>query len=323
MGALVTHHFLFTTEVVSPLELDDYSGSALRGNLFNGVWGRFCNNKAAPTCSACPLHTMCPVSALVAPLREENQRGQDIPRPYVILPPLGDARRYEPGSQLIFGITLFGSIVQFFPYMVMAATTLETRGLGRKLSENQGQRGRFKIKEIASYNPVSSERQAIYQRGKPLVEVPTLPVRPTDVANRAATLPTEKITINFLTPTRILYKEKLVHHAAFYPFVQRLLDRLIALEQEYGNGDPTPYAQELVERAKEIACVEDLTHWEDLHSYTNRLKRTTPIGGIQGKATFVGDLTPFRELLAWGELIHVGKSAVKGNGWYRIEIPST
>ena len=35
-------------------------------------------------------------------------------------------------------------------------------------------------------------------------------------------------------------------------------------------------------------------------------------------ATFVGDLAPFRELLAWGELIHVGKSAVKGNGYYKI-----
>lgn len=89
MGSLVSHHFLFTTEVVSPLELDEHSGSALRGSFFDAVWTRFCNNKAALTCAACPLHTMCPVSALVAPLREENERGRDIPRPYVILPPLG------------------------------------------------------------------------------------------------------------------------------------------------------------------------------------------------------------------------------------------
>jgi len=95
MGALVTHHFLFTTEVVSPLELDEHSGAALRGNFFDAVWTRFCNNKAAPTCADCPLHSMCPVSTLVAPLREENERGRDIPRPYVILPPFG-ARHYEP-----------------------------------------------------------------------------------------------------------------------------------------------------------------------------------------------------------------------------------
>src|SRR2546428_1039288 len=45
MRGLVTHHFLFITEVISPLELDDHSGAALRGNLFDAVWGRFCNNK--------------------------------------------------------------------------------------------------------------------------------------------------------------------------------------------------------------------------------------------------------------------------------------
>lgn len=321
MGALVTHHFLFTTEVVSPLELDEHSGAALRGNFFDAVWTRFCNNKAAPTCADCPLHSMCPVSTLVAPLREENERGRDIPRPYVILPPLG-ARHYEPGEQLIFGITLFGSIVQFFPYIIMATKALEAKGLGRRLNENQGQRGRFKIKQIESYNPVSAERKVIYRIGKPLVEVPTLSVTSMDISARAAVLSAERITINFLTPTRILYKEKLVHHAAFFPFLLRLLERLKVLEQTYGieeGQSSVSLCEGLDLLASDVVCAEDNTHWEDLHSYSQRLKRATPIGGIQGKATFTGNLTPFRELLAWGELIHVGKNTVKGNGWFRIE----
>jgi len=321
MGALVTHHFLFTTEVVSPLELDKHSGAALRGNFFDAVWTRFCNNKAAPTCAICPLHSMCPVSALVAPLREENERGRDIPRPYVILPPL-DARHYEPGEQLIFGITLFGSIVQLFPYIIMATKTLEANGLGRRLSENQGQRGRFKIKQIESYNPVSAERQVIYKAGKPLVETPTLSVSSTDVSIRAGTLPAKRITINYLTPTRILFKEKLVHHAAFRPLIQRLLERLTALERAYGLEEAvglTDRWRELVELADHIECSDDTTQWEEVKSYSRRLLHTTPISGIQGRATFQGDLAPFHELLVWGELIHVGKNAVKGNGWYRIE----
>ncbi|HEX6480045.1 MAG TPA: CRISPR system precrRNA processing endoribonuclease RAMP protein Cas6 [Ktedonobacteraceae bacterium] len=322
MGTLVTHHFLFIAEVVTPLELDDHCGAALRGNFFDAVWKRFCNNKEAPTCAACPLHTMCPVSALVAPLREENERGRDISRPYVILPPLGDARRYAPGEQLIFGITLFGSIVQFFPYLIMATSALESKGLGHRLEENQGQRGRFKIKRIESYHPFNGERQVIYQAGKSLVDVPTLTVTPIDVSARAKTLPEEKITLNFLTPTRILYDEKLVHHAAFGPLVQRLLERLGTLEQAYGTEEgqsPAHRWRELVQLTKDVECVEDNTCWEDLRSYSSRTKRTTPISGIQGRAIFVGNLTPFQELLAWGELIHVGKNTVKGNGWFRIE----
>lgn len=115
MGTLVTHHFLFTTRVVRPLELDEHSGSALRGNLFEAVWQRYCTNKAAPSCAACPLHTACPVSTLVAPLREENVRGRDIPRPYVILPPLEGARRLAPGERLTFGLTLWAPSLSSCP----------------------------------------------------------------------------------------------------------------------------------------------------------------------------------------------------------------
>lgn len=320
MGILTTHHFLFTTEVITPLGFDEHSGSALRGSFFNAVWQRFCNNKSSPTCAACPLHTMCPVSSLVAPLREENPRGRDIPRPYVILPPMG--QRYEPGSQLSFGITLFGSIVQLFPYIIMASRLLESTGMGRKLDENRGQRGKFKIKHIESYNPIKNERQIIYQEGKPKVDIPAVTVTTADVLARAQSLPNDKITLNFLTPTRILSREKLVHRAAFLPLVQRLLERLSALEKAYGieeAQEPTATRRELVELADQIECCDDSTHWEDVQSYSRRQNRTTPIGGIQGKATFKGDLAPFRELLVWGELIHVGKNAVKGNGWYRIE----
>lgn len=321
MGSLITHHFLFTTEVITPVELDEHSGSSLRGSFFDAVWRRFCNNKVALTCADCSLHSMCPVSALVAPLREENERGRDIPRPYVILPPLG-ARHYETGEQLIFGITLIGNIVQFFPYIIMATKALEANGLGRRLNENQGQRGRFKIKQIESYHPVSAERKVVYQSGKPLVEVPTLSVTSMDISKRAAALSAEKISIHFLTPTRILYKDKLVHHAAFLPLLLRLLERLKVLEQTYGvleGQSSVSEWEELVQLANDIVCVEDNTHWEDLKSYSNRLKRTTPIGGIQGKATFTGNLAPFRELLSWGELVHVGKNTVKGNGWFKIE----
>lgn len=320
MGVLTTYHFLFTTEVITPLGFDEHSGSALRGSFFNAVWERFCNNKSSPTCAVCPLHTMCPVSSLVAPLREENQRGRDIPRPYVMLPPMG--QRHEPGSQLSFGITLFGTIVQLFPYIIMASRVLESTGLGRKLDENRGQRGKFKIKQIESYNPINDERQIVYQQGKPKVDVPVVTVTTADVSKRAQSLPTDEFTLNFLTPTRILTREKLVHHAAFLPLVQRLLERLTALEQAYGIEEAhglTTRWRELVELANQIECSDDNTHWEEVQSYSRRQLRATPIGGIQGKATFKGDLAPFRELLVWGELIHVGKNAVKGNGWYRIE----
>src|SRR5437868_4427314 len=200
MAGLVTHHFLFTTEVIAPIELDEHSGAALRGNLFEAVWGRFCTNKASPTCAQCPLHAVCPVSALVAPLREEHPRGRDIPRPYIVLPPLDSAKRYEAGQKLTFGLTLFGSIIQLLPYIMLSIEPLEATGIGHRLQEHSGGRGRFRVKKVESYHPFNYKRQVIYEAGRPLVETPTLSVTAADVAARAVSLSKERITLNFLTP---------------------------------------------------------------------------------------------------------------------------
>ena len=312
------HHFLFTVEVVTPIELDEHSGSALRGSFFEAVWRRFCTNKESLTCVECPLHTICPVSALVAPLREENLRGRDIPRPYVILPPIGQKRRYEIGSQLIFGLTLFGSIVQLLPYIMLSAHELEENGIGRKLGENKWRRGRYTIIQVESCHPFNSQREMIYQAGRTLVNAPTLAVTAIDVANRALNLSTEHLALDFLTPTRLTDREKLVHQPAFRPLIQRLSERLAALTETYGGQSTVNLSNDMVQQATSITCTEDHTHWEDVQSYSHRQQRHTPVSGFVGRATFVGDLAPFRELLTWGELIHVGKSAVKGNGWYKI-----
>lgn len=321
MGTLVTHHFLLKTRVTRPLELEEHSGSALRGNLFEAVWQRFCTNKAAPTCAACPLHAHCPVSALVAPLREENNRGRDVPRPYVILPPLESERRFAPGESLTFGFTLFGKIIELLPYILLVTSTLEAAGLGRRLSENRGQRGTFEIQQIEAYHPLTGVQHTVWRAGKIQAEVPALGVNALDVRKRAAELPTESITLRFLTPMRLIQDEHPLYRPAFQPLIARLLERLAALEQVYGQDEgesPSARWEDLTRRASTIVCTDDQARWEQVRSYSRRTRYSSQIGGFVGSATFTGDLAPFRELLAWGELIHVGKNTVKGSGWYRI-----
>ncbi|MBA2287468.1 MAG: CRISPR system precrRNA processing endoribonuclease RAMP protein Cas6 [Ktedonobacteraceae bacterium] len=319
---LTTHHFLCTAQVERPLELDDHSGSALRGTLYEAIWRRFCTNKSAPTCADCQLHLVCPVSAIVAPLREEHPRGRDIPRPYIMLPPLGTARRYAPGETLIFGITLFGSIVQLLPYIIMSVTMLEKDGLGRRLPENKGERGTFRIQHIEAYHPLTTERQRIYQAGKALVKASPLSVCADDVAARANTLPTDRITLDFLTPTRLKSQEKFVSRVEFLSLIQRLTERLQELDTAYGDPATPPIVEDrarLVQLAAEITCEEDSTNWQEVLSHSRRQHGFMHISGFTGKATFTGDLAPFRDILVWGALTHVGKSTVKGNGWYTIE----
>jgi hypothetical protein len=100
-----------------------------------------------------------------------------------------------------------------------------------------------------------------------------------------------------------------------------LLERSLALERYYGDQKITLTRDEKMDwldLADSIRCSNDQTSWLELKSYSNRQKRSTPIGGLVGSATFEGNLMPFLDLLVLGELIHVGKNVVKGDGWYKI-----
>ena len=317
--ALITHHLRFIARAATPLELDAQGGAAIRGALTTALWERFCANKAAPACAPCPLVRVCPVAFLVAPLREDDQKGGDQrPRPYTVRPPLDGARTYAPGDPLAFELTLIGQAAQLFPYVVLAAQALEEHGLGRRLPALNGRRGRLEILEIAAVNPLTGAQQTLYERGKRTVQAPGLPITPDDVRAYAATLPGDRITLAFRTPLRLIDDQQLVKRITLRPLIQRLMRRLDDLCIAYGDGPLRIDFRALLDQAAQVQTIDDCTRWVDVVSFSSRQRRSTPIGGLVGSATFAGDLTNLRELLVWGSLIHVGKNAVKGDGWYQI-----
>jgi hypothetical protein len=334
---LKAHLLRFHALAVDLIQFDQHAGSAVRGALFGALWGRFCVNQAASSCATCPLRATCPVASLVAPLRDENPRGRDIPRPFVIRPPLpavqasnGLPMRLETGQPFTLGLTLIGSAANLLPYVVAAAQVMENLGIGRPSSTNSGRRGRFKLEAIEGVDPFGERRQRLYTRGEKQVALPGLAVTSEGVATRADALPSDRLALRFLTPTRLIAEGQLVRRPDAAVLVRRLADRLEALEREYGEpGDPGAEGEDtwrarrlMVERhAPSMRTVADETRWVDVASYSARQRRATPIGGFVGRAVFEGDLGPLRELLVWGEVLHAGKNAVKGDGLYRIEPP--
>jgi hypothetical protein len=311
----------FTVRAITPLELDEHSGASLRGNFFNAIWQGFCQNHKAPSCAVCPLHTICPVSAIIAPLREDNIWGHDIPRPYVIDPPMG-RRRYQPEECFSFGMTFIGTSIQYLPYIMLSIGQLEQKGLGRRLADNRGQRGCFQVECIESYHPFTSQSQTIYAEGRAKVDVPALSITGEECEERARHLNREQITLHFLTHMRLVDREHLVKRASFRPLFQRLLERCLALERTYGSQENLLADGErraLLQQAEAVQCIHDQTWWEELTSYSSYRKRGTPLSGWLGTATFQGDLQPFLKFLVLGELVHAGKNIVKGCGRYTIE----
>ena len=320
MENFTTHQLHFTCEVQTLILLNEHQGSAIRGALFYALRNQFCYSKKTKNCGECAIWATCPICFLVATRNPEGKRGVDVPRPYVIEPPLDGKTRYEPGETLEFGLTMFAQALSFFPYVVLGSQALERGGLGKKLRREDGRwrRGTFAIREIGALNRLSGERQPVLRTGDTMVSVPELPVTNEQVLARAAQLPRNRITLVFKTPTRIIERSKLQHHPTFRPLIQRLHGRLRDLTREFTD---TPWEfdfRQVMAQAEAVQVVDDRTRWVELDSYSTRLGRATPRGGLVGRVTFAGDLEPFLPWLVWGEIVHVGKDAVKGNGWYEI-----
>jgi hypothetical protein len=320
---LTTHHLTFTATAITPLELDDQAGASIRGAVVGGLWERFCANRAAPTCAACPLTAVCPVAELVAPMRADGEPGgEQRPRPYVVQPPIGTSHQYDIGATLAFGLALIGPAARLFPYVFMAAQEIEHSGLGRRLQANNGRRGALQIAEIAAVNPLNGTHQTLYQHGQPHVQTPGLPVDADAVAAYAATLPTDRLTLHFHTPLRLTEKRdgetRLVHRFDPQPFFSRLAWRLDELARAYGGGAALSNYADLPRLVEQLRVVDDTTRWVDVVSYSSRTRSRTPIGGLVGAVTLEGELADLRELLVWGSLLHVGKNAVKGDGYYTL-----
>ena len=316
---LVAYHFCVRATTTEQLQLPEHTGSSLRGAFFEALWGRFCVNKQAPTCVDCPLVNACSVSGLVAPLRNEAPRGRDVPRPYAIRPPVEHARTLKPGDQFSFGLTLFGCRLDLFPYVAMALQLMAQSGTGRRTQENNWRRGRFTVDEIQAINLLSGESKLVQASASNRVIVPDLPTTWVDAEALAATLPSDRVTLHFLTPLRLTDQQKLVKHSLLRPLVERLLERHDFLASEYGGqAFACDERNHLIELASAAEVLQDTTTWEDVSSYSRRQGKSTPIGGLMGAITFGGKLRPLLPLLAWGMVLQAGKDTTKGNGVYSM-----
>ncbi len=319
MDHFTAHRLRFECEVVTPLRLNEHTGSAIRGAFFHALWNQFCMNHEAPGCAACPLAATCPVAFLVSTLDDKSDRGANVPRPYTIQPPLDGKTDYAPGETLTFGLTMYARALNLFPYVVLAMQRLERGGLGKPIKESNYRRGMFRVRQVWAENPLTGERREVLRQGENMVQVPDVPITNEQISNlKSQFSSTNRLTIEFLTPLRLVDHEQLVKHIAFRPFVQRLHQRLRQLAAEYSD---TPLAFDLrtvMDQAEAVRVVCDETRWVELESYSTRLNRATPIGGLIGRVTFEGEYAPFWPELLWGQFTHVGKDAVKGNGMYRV-----
>ncbi|TAK33658.1 MAG: CRISPR system precrRNA processing endoribonuclease RAMP protein Cas6 [Chloroflexota bacterium] len=321
MDGFVAYVLRVTAQVRSTIVLNEHPGSILRSTFSHALRHRFCLDRCRSCCAFCMHELSCPVSMLASCAEEVDECGRDIPRPFVIVPPMDGKATYQPGELFEFGVTVFGNVMSLFPYVVTGLKAMSESGIGRHVTGRAKRRhhGRIQVRQITAVNPLMDTGQIVLTDKDHLINLPaTGGVTHEDVLSRAAALPPDRVSLELVTPLQLVDDERPVRPLRFAPLVRNLLDRLEALGQYYGTGGPLVDHAELARGARQVRVEKDQTRWVVPKSCGARQRYNTPDGGFVGRVTFAGNLEPFLPWLIWGEAVHVGADTTRGNGIIRV-----
>ncbi len=311
-------HYRFHLTPLEPLEMPaGNKGSSIRGG-FGTIFRRLVCIDLRLECAACNLRYTCPYTRVfnpfVPPEADRLSKNQNIPRPFVVKPPLESKTRYLPGEPLVFDFVVVGEAIDYLLYFVVAFRELGEGGFGLN-------RARCVLSSIEALG-LDGEVSAVYDGREGIVCPPQENLSwQALTAQAAAFSDLREITAHFLTPTTLKAEGEMVAVPQFPAFIKRLRDRVNALAYFYCNKALDLDFKELGWRAEKVKEVAVRSRWID-RSRRTRKGMTQDLSGFVGEVTYRGDLEPFLPLLLLGEHVHVGKGAAFGNGWYQLGLPA-
>lgn len=292
---------------------------AYKGALLRGGFG-YAFQRATSACPrSCWGHSASCTAAMICPYRQyfepsrETQGGalhdlSDLPRGYVIEPPLDQKRQFVAGDALEFGLVLVGSTIKVLPNFLLGFAELGQMGLGRDHAKAQLERAEV-------LRPFQHTGVTVYADGT--AEVPVDP--PThnlaELPVVAARLPAD-LRLVILTPLRIKSRGAFIEELELGALVQAICWRLDTLTRFYG---PQPWGidyRPLIAAARQVRVERAEMRWVDWERTSTRDngQRQMKLGGIVGSAVLREVPPAVRAVLLAASLLHVGKACVFGHG---------
>lgn len=296
------------------LPLPEFKETILRGGLGLALKQGACIRPTGAQCQACAAPEVCAYAYLFEskiPVDTEVLRAaSDVPAPYVFAAAL-ERQLLAAGEPFDFTLTLFGDAIRYLPYLVAALRLMGMQGLGR--------------------SSVRCHLQAVYWLA-PAGEATALFVGPEHGVLRsqpaaytvgawagASASQATALTIQFESPTTLKHNGDILHDAPpFHVIIRTLLRRVSSLSYFHGGQRWETDYRGWIARAETVTTSAAAVQWQDWERYSTRTQRRMPLGGLVGTVTYAGDVAPFLPLLRLGELIHVGKNAVFGNGRFVV-----
>jgi hypothetical protein len=312
--------------------LPAFKGSMLRGAFGHALRQTVCVMGPQQPCPTCMLRKQCVYPRLFETLIEPDEdvprflRGlPTAPRPY-IFEPFDQGASYGADDTLQFDLILLGRVIELFPYAIFAVAQMAENGLSARRyrfrlhdvkweekNKSASVRVRSEELQVASEQLIESEWRLLYDgAAKRLLENPTaqLPTMPP-----AFTSYLPLLTCNFLTPTRLKFKDGLTMEFTFRMLVFKMLRRVLELAHFHVPGATIDWEfHPLLVAADEVKIIRRNLEWVDWERRSNRQKTEMKMGGFVGEMVLEGELAPFLDLLRMCEVVHVGKGCVFGNG---------
>jgi CRISPR-associated endoribonuclease Cas6 len=294
-------------EVLEPLKLPPFKGSTLRGGFGTAFRQAVCVTHQK-NCTQCLLLHNCVYSYVFeTPIPDKSKvltKYPNAPHPFVFDPPLEDRTEYEPGEILELGLTIFGKSIEHLPYFIWAFEVLGKKGIGVK-------RGRFHILSVTQGNRV------IYRDKKLRYEIRRESWE--DLLSNTNS-PGNEIKFEFLTPTRMLYRGKLVKVPEFHHLIRNLLRRINLMTHFHQDFIFDADVKKLIRESEKVKIKKHSIKQGFIKRYSSRQKQKISMFGFTGEIIYEGNFEPFWIYLKLGEILHIGKATSFGFGKYKMEV---
>jgi len=291
------------------MRLPAYKGSTFRGGFGHAFKRTVCAARDK-TCRTCLLKEKCVYAYVFETPPPKSARMmrkyEAAPHPFVIRPPNDERRNFNPGDKINFELALIGKATDYLPYFIYAFQELGSLGIGKgkakySLTTVQDAQGNTIYNaETNALSEFSLQTLSFLNGDKP-------------TADKA------RLTLSFITPTRIIFQKHLTMDLEFHILIRVLLRRLSLLVCFHMGIDPSGWDfKGLIERAGKVSVVKRNLKWIDWERYSNRQETKMKMGGFVGDVEFEGELGEFLPLIRAGEALHVGKGTGMGLGRYEI-----
>lgn len=305
--------YRFVIQPKEELILPEYKGSTFRGGFGNAFRRAVCTVKDSD-CQECLLKSKCVYSYVFeTPIPQDTEvlsKSSHVPHPFVIEPPLEDRRIYGRDDRLTFDLVLIGRAIEYLPYFIFALEELGRIGIGKG-------RGRYQLEEVIGLGigeevgVFSGKERRILSPGAKITIDKLTPPRINGI---------ERVEVEFLTPGRFLYEEKLTSKLEFHILFRTLLRRISSLMYFHCGKRLDLDFRDMIEQAKAVSIEEDGLKWKDWERYSARQDERIKLGGVIGRISYCGPMEIFLQYLLLGEYIHVGKGTAFGLGKIKVHL---